>query len=503
MMVGLKNTKRRLGPQMIAGFMLMSGIVVLLSVFAIFYTNRMQHNNSRILEENVASLKAAEELEISLLEMRGLTTNYLLDGHQDWLETFDKKRLTFQTWLALASRRSTTATERTLVDSIAASFQNYLASQRLVVALHQTGRKKAARELLTGAMQTRFTHIYDLCEKLLAVNEQMMHQTSLLIKKDNQTINRVVLGIALSSIVLGLGLGLILSRRIIKPIYRLVLNVKGATEGKMVNKVELSNESELDNLSHNIHLLIKKIQTVNADLAKSQQSLIRSEKLAALGKMAAGLAHEIRNPLTSIKMLIFSLENELADQSHYRKDLEVIRQEINRLETLLQNFLDFARPQQPQLVPLRLHDSLKRVIHLMAPQLKKHKIKLALKLQATNDWVKADKDQIQHVLVNIILNALQAMPGGGVLTIATDSLINDDGLPFFQMCISDTGCGISPDIIDFIFDPFITNKEDGSGLGLSIVHQIITAHSGWIEAANNPDRGATFTINLPQEKLDV
>jgi signal transduction histidine kinase len=489
--------------QLLAGFLILGIFFLIVSLPLLFLTNTIQFTSQNLLREKLSHLEAAKELDQTLTTLNASINNYLLDHDPRWLQLNTQKQLHWRTWLAIAHKRAAIPAEQALVDSLDRSFQHYLALQQLLLNLDRRGQKRQVQELRTGALQSQQEMTQRLCHHYYTRNTQMLAELGPTLQRQTRRIKWLVIGGTLISLTLSVGLGILFSRRFVRPIYRLVLNIKGATGTENSDRVELGNISELDDLSQNVNLLINKIRAVNADLAKSQQSLIRSEKLAALGRMAAGLAHEIRNPLTAIKMLLYTLSNELRDQPHYQQDLKVIHQEIDRLEKFIQTFLDFARPQQPQLALFRFHECIQQVLRLLTPQIKKQKVKLALSLKTNADWVKADRNQMQQVLYNIILNALQAMPNGGLLTISSESLIADNGWPYLQIRIADTGRGIPPEILNSLFDPFVTTKEDGSGLGLAIVHQLIQANNGWVEATNNPDQGACFTINLPQEKSDL
>ena len=477
--------------------------MLVLGVFGIIFTNRMQQNTHRILEENVSSLKAAEELEIALLDMKGFTANYLLDGQQYWLVEFTDKQASFIKWLNDAQKITHTLEEEKILDEIHVLFQNYINYQRQVVLHSQQGNNQKAHDILTEQMRDTFNLIYEKCEELLFINEKLMYNTSLLIEKDNITFNRLMYGIGITGILLGLALGLLLARSITHPIYELVLKVKGATHNGIVEKVNIANETELEHLDKYVRNLIEKINEVNKDLERSQQMLIRSEKLAALGKMAAGLAHEIRNPLTAVKMLIFSLQNEVTGDSQLSNDFAVIVKEIDRIENFIQNFLDFARPPKPNFSFTDVNETVKQTLNLLSPQIKNAKLELVENLNTSGVMVYSDREQLKQVLVNIIMNAIQTMPTGGKLNVATSTDGESQDLStYLKIKISDTGTGISHEMLDSIFDPFVTSKEDGVGLGLSIAHQIIANHGGWIEATNNKDKGATFIINLPLRKKE-
>lgn len=491
--------KLRLRSQMIFGFMIMSALLVLVAGFAILYTNRMQQNSARILNENVTSLKAAEELEIALLDMKGITANYLLDGEARWLEVFAEKKNSFLYWLNNARNVINISEEKTALDEIETKFAEYLEIQAKIVGLHQAGNSKAAYDLLTNEMRAKFYLIFNHSEELLTLNEKMMANTSTLIKQENQMVKRILYSIGALGTILGLALALFFARSITHPIYELVLKVKGVINQEVYEKVNIGEDSELEGLSHHVRKLIDKVQEINENLGHSHKMLLRSEKLAALGQMSAGLAHEIRNPLTAIKMLIFSISKQIHKNNQIKNDFAIITKEIERLEAFLQNFLDFARPPEPNLRPIDIDSIIKDTINLLSPQTRMNKIKVHEALNAHQTTTYGDKELLQQVFVNVSLNAIQSMEHGGVLEY-TSMITNEHDQLIARITIRDTGKGIPDELLDKIFDPFITTKAQGTGLGLSIAHQIIHQQGGWIDALNNPDQGSSFIIYLPIRK---
>ncbi|MBN2029693.1 MCP four helix bundle domain-containing protein [bacterium] len=496
--------KLRIRPRMLIGFSAMSGLLIIVSILAILYTNRMQRNSTRILAENVTSLKSAEELEIALLDMKGLMGYYLLDGNNQWLDIFDEKKITFYTWLDSAQKRTHVEKEVTILKKIDETFQEYLKYKEEVERLFQSHQPDLAEKILIDNMRDSFNDIYNQCEELLLLNEILMNQTSLSISKDNSSINQIMVGIGIIGVIAGLALGLVLARSILHPITELVLKIKSATGEAVVEKVDVAEVSEIENLNHFVMDLVEKIKQTNQDLEQSQKMLMRSEHLASLGRMSAGLAHEIRNPLTAIKMLIFSLQKEMGNESEKKQDFQVIVEEIMRIEKLLQAFLDFARPPIPNFTSIQMNNLIRSTMTLLDPQLRNHHIRLSQKLDRDDTTIWGDEEQLKMVLINIILNAIQSMEKGGRLTIKTANIrLPNRAETVFRISIEDTGHGIPDEIKDSIYNPFVTTKESGMGLGLSITNQIIQNHHGWIVAKNNPKGGAIFTIFLPQTKVEM
>jgi signal transduction histidine kinase len=237
----------------------------------------------------------------------------------------------------------------------------------------------------------------------------------------------------------------------------------------------------------------EKIQKTTADLRKTEAQLIRSEKLAALGQLSAGIAHEIRNPLTSINILIHSLTENLPTEHSRWEDLKVIEEEILRINEIVDQFLRFAKPASPLLEKTNLIPIFEEILQLLRPQIEKCRIAVNKEFEPL-PLITVDKEQIKQVILNLLMNAIQAMTGGGKLSMS--GRLSKDGY-WVELAIQDSGVGIPPEDIDKLFDPFFSTKEGGIGLGLSIAHRIIDQHHGKIEVESIPEKGTLFTISLP------
>jgi signal transduction histidine kinase len=253
----------------------------------------------------------------------------------------------------------------------------------------------------------------------------------------------------------------------------------------------LENAKMYEELKTFSHQLEERVEVARQSLKKTQDKLIQSEKLAALGKLTAGIAHEIRNPLTSIKILIHSLAKKITDAKTKEKDIEVIEDEIERVNQIINRFLDFARPKEPQFSPVDINQVLEETINLVSGEAKEQNVVLEKKLSSL-PHIQADGEQIKQVFLNLFLNAVQAMPEGGKLRIKTDRKGQ-----WVRIEIQDEGAGIPERIKDKLFEPFFTTKEEGIGLGLSIVKRIVDDHKGSIKVRNSHPKGTIFTINLP------
>ena len=244
--------------------------------------------------------------------------------------------------------------------------------------------------------------------------------------------------------------------------------------------------------------LYEYIEQTNQELKSAQERLLESEKLTALGEMAAGMAHEIRNPLVSIGGFVRRLFKKFQGDSQVQTYFQVIINEVERLEKTLNEILDFSQDTQGRFKEEDLNQIIEGALELIRRELDENRIELQKELRPL-PRVYCDGRQIRHVFYNLFLNALQAMPSGGVLGIRTElSKGSDPGWVTAE--IRDTGGGIPPELLHNIFNPFFTTKASGSGLGLSIVHKIVTRHYGGVEIDNRPGEGVSFIVKLPLTK---
>jgi signal transduction histidine kinase len=227
--------------------------------------------------------------------------------------------------------------------------------------------------------------------------------------------------------------------------------------------------------------------------SEHDQQLLRAEQMMAIGQVAAGVAHELRNPLTSIKGLIQVNLRELGSRGLTTDDLEVIEHEIRRMEKTLQTFLDFARPPQPDRHLQTIAPIVERVLALVGGRARKQHVELKFLRPEPFAQAEVDGDQVQQLLLNLVLNALDAMPQGGRIEIELGS--PRDG--FLEIYVRDTGPGIAPHILPKVFETFVSSKETGVGLGLPLSRRIAEDHGGTLSAYNFPVEGACFLLRLP------
>lgn len=231
------------------------------------------------------------------------------------------------------------------------------------------------------------------------------------------------------------------------------------------------------------------------EVRRLQEEIRRKEKLAALGGLAAGVAHEIRNPLSSIKGLASFFGNKFAEGSEDREAAAVMVREVDRLNRVISELLEFARPSELNLKPTDVNELLDHSVRLVQQDAITKKIDINLSKRDDLPLALLDPDRFSQCLLNLYLNAIQAMDEGGVLSVKTLPSNNEN----IKVEIEDSGKGIGPDDLDKIFHPFFTSKSSGTGLGLAIVHKIIEDHQGTIRVRSTPGTGTVFTILIPTQ----
>jgi two-component system sensor histidine kinase HydH len=242
--------------------------------------------------------------------------------------------------------------------------------------------------------------------------------------------------------------------------------------------------------------LVERERVQRKKMQEARAKLEQTQRLSMMGQMAAGVAHEIKNPLASIKGAADILAEDLVRGSPKREFAEIMSKEIRRLDDTVQEFLDFARPQPVKFSLERLDDVLVSTLRQMEPQITSASLMLESNVPTFDERVRADPQKLRQVFINLILNAISATPSGGKITVRLGQR-TENHERFWEVSFSDTGSGIATESLEKIFEPFFTQKSTGSGLGLAIVKSIIEEHGGRVEVASQLGRGSTFTILLP------
>jgi signal transduction histidine kinase len=477
-MLGKSLSLRVAGPTILVSLLLLG-----LCIVGAAYLYAQQARSGEILGENVDSARIAHDLENTLQDLLAL-----LRKRNDQVEPLHQR---VRDQLAEAQDLADKDTEKQLVARLEDSWERYLEQWRK----RKDDGKEAEEQATREAMRILQTEALPICGELRSFNARAIRESE---QEHRRTVNGVLAGLIATGCVgalAGLLLGYGVARGLRHSIHRLSIRVRDAADrlGQDLPPVILTEDGDLQHLHAQMEDLIHEIERVVEELQQREREVLRADQLRAVGQLAAGVAHELRNPLTSIKMLIQANREEAAARRLPEDDLQIIEREIRRMERSLQNFLDFARQPRPQRRPLDLAQPLERTRALIAGRARKQNVEVRVLQPEAPALIEADADQVQQLLVNLTLNALDVMPRGGTLEIEVRPPEHGQ----VELRVSDTGPGIAPDMLPRLFRPFVSSKETGLGLGLVISQRIAESHGGSLRALNRPEGGACFIVRLP------
>lgn len=448
-------------------------------------------------DESMPSIRAAEELEIALLEQRGLVARYMLDdGNPQWLDELQSAEPAFADWLARARRTAHTEHERTILEQLDEVYRRYDARRREAIRVFDEGEIERAKRMLLREVDALYIEAFDLCESFIESNERFVarakSQSDRRIRWWTYTAGLFVL----LTVVTASGLLALLIYGVLRPLRQLVNEARNFApdEGEAEHSLP---EDELRTVGEFLRTLMSDVVDARTDLRRSRRRLMNAEKLASVGKLAASVAHEIRNPLTSMKMWLYSIRKGVAGDEQLNRKLDVVAEEITRLESIVRNFLEFSRP--PAL-DLKLQDATRlidKTLELIGPRLEQRGLRCQVEFAEDLPPVMADNDQLKQVLMNLLDNAAEATPDGGEIRITGQVVADRAGNESVVIRVHDAGSGMPEDVRDRIFEPFFSTKEDGTGLGLCVAARIMTLHGGRLVLESSDEQGTSFAVWIP------
>jgi len=398
----------------------------------------------------------SEHFKDSLRDVNTIRLRYIMDrGPAPWQQFLNTSH-ELDAWLVEQAPKLNTSREQELLRRVKTAYDDYLAAARQMYLRDQTNQTPA--DLLADFSNSRAQsqHLFDLGQALARAHYESRDQV---LARANATLSQLrqsVLALVALLFLFGVALALLAYRDLIVP-----LRVK---------------------------------------LVESQSLAERHEKLASLGLLAAGVAHEIRNPLTAIKAAVFIQQKKFLPGSPEASDAALVQREILRLERIVTEFLQFARPAEPDLATILSDQPLKEVQSLLGPALARNNIRLLLEDSAPLS-VKVDGEQMKQVLINLVQNAADSIGRDGAITLrsrADRKSLAQRETDVVILEVTDTGPGIAPEVEKRLFDPFFTTKAEGTGLGLSIAACIVQKHGGALQYQTQVNHGTTFGIILPR-----
>jgi signal transduction histidine kinase len=450
-------------------------ILVGACLFGALYLSHLHVNVADDMRENFQSTQAAIVLETTLRQL--IEEQSGMAG-----ERADRLEADAETSLNRARNYANHDRERRLVDQIAEGWRHYR-------------ERKAGHDGPAHLAELLRAEVLKPCVELRDYNLEQIQNSD----RDNQRIvdtlrwGMLIVGVggSLSGLVMGYGM----ARRLSHSIAQLSVRVRDAA-GRLnrdLGSVTVQREGDLADLDRQMGHVLDEIGHTVERLQQREHEVLRAEQLAAVGQLAAGVAHELRNPLTSIKMLVQTGLEGQPPPGLPPEDLAVVEHEVRRMEDYIRTFLDFARPPRSERRPTDLAAVVRRAVTLTEGRARRQRVTLSEALPAEPVNLDIDPEQVQQVLVNLLLNAIEALPLGGTVTVSAE---RPDGGPV-TVSVSDNGPGIAEGVRERLFQPFVTGKADGVGLGLSICKRLVEAHGGRISAGDAPGGGTVVRFTLP------
>ena len=465
-------------------------VVCLLSAW---YINRLQTHLAHMLLASLASQGSAQDLEKGVRQLRYHSLLYLIDPSPILRQPIDKDNQFVKEALQRARQAAGSPEMLQCVEEIEAGYRNYHREiGQLLVALPPN----ASRTDLVKVMKAHsLSSVIEPSEELLRLNKDMVAQTA----RDSRSVSRqlqiAMILLGLVGPVSGLLAGYGMARGLSRSLYQLSVRVKDMAHhlDQDVASVSIEAEGDLSNLDRQLQHVVRRVEEVAERQQQQQRQLLRAEQLAAVGQLAASVAHEVRNPITAVKMLVEVALHCRNPKPLTQDDLKVIHREIARLEQTVQGLLDFARLPSPHRTACDLRDLVAQAVELVQARARQQSVAFVVRTPPDGAPAHVDQGQWRTVLVNLLLNALDAMPQGGRLEVDLSST-SPTGI---CLTVADSGAGIPPEILNRLFTPFASTKPTGTGLGLSLSRRIVEEHGGQLTAANRPEGGACFTVTLP------
>jgi signal transduction histidine kinase len=382
-------------------------------------------------------------------------------------------------------------------------------SGEVIVDLQQPGSDPffTDGELLQSALESKEVMVRNYDDRTLDISHPIMVQNHRIgtarlgisrraVETTLTDLQRKVILYVVIIVLGGILIGLWLAHRIIAPVRTLTRGAARLAAGHWGEVVVVDSKDEIGQLARTLNAMSLQLRESLEEIRSTQESLLRAEKLSALGTLSAGLAHEIKNPSTSLKMILQAIAQDPGDRRTLEEDLQVMLKEVDHMDQILTRFLEFARPSPLFQGWHTIQEVVEEAMKLLSLPLSKRAVRVHKEIAEDLPSLWIDASKIKQAFVNLFLNALQAMPLGGDLKVRMRGAGNE--IPGVIIEVEDTGEGVSPELASSIFDPFVTTREAGTGLGLSVVYSIVAEHGGRVDQISERGRGALFRIFLPK-----
>jgi len=454
----------------------------------------------QILHQSLGSTRAAEELEISLLEQRGVVAAYMLDGgNKRRLEDLTKAQEAFNLWLRKSRELASDSTQRKLLDELESLYERYLNKRNKVVELYDAGETREATELLLNDVNQLYSEAYVVCEEIISNNEELVDQAKSFADRATLVEFWLMIGAVAISVLLTGVLLQSLYFGILRPLRSMIQDAR-SFQLESSGLTLQSPDDELRALGFYLQRMMTDVTVARTTLIEHSERLRQSESLASVGKLASCVAHEIRNPLTAINMWLYSAEQSIATRSHLKDMISKARNETNRLEQVVQHFLEFAKPPDLNRTSTNLREIVGRSLELLRPAITEKEVEIQPQFSDNDPCISADANQLTQVITNLLMNAIDASNSGQIIQVQMEQCDAMDA-KWQVVRVTDFGGGINEETRERIFEPFFTTKTDGTGLGLCIAANIMARHRGRLVLECSDKNGTVFSLWLPMDGI--
>lgn len=461
-------------------------------IVMIAYSIQMEHIVSEITERDLTAFEIAEGMESALAMQKGFVAYYFMDRNPQWLQQLGEYRQIFREKLAEAKSVAMDAKLLRDIEAIETEYNRYIQNKDQVIAYYKSGESEPGQKLHQEVRQ-QFFRILDGCQRFKDVYRGKVYEQKMAVHEQALRLRIMTLFAILLGGLLALALVWLMMDQVFKPVVKLTRELGGIAPSS-------GKGDEIHVLSEGVRGLIEDADQTYHELKRSRETLLQAEKMALVGKLAAGMAHSLRNPFTSVKMRLFSLGRSLKLTETQQEDFDVISEEIQHIDTIVQNFLEFSRPPKLRMTRVSPSSVVDLVIRLLGHRLNSYDVTVEIRRKAMLPEIEADPEQLKEVLVNLVVNACEAMKRGGHITIEETEFFDPQAGRTAILRIADTGPGIPEEIRGKVFQPFFTTKEEGTGLGLSIAARIVQEHGGELSVESPEGQGAVFVMRFPVKR---
>jgi len=471
------------------------GLGILLAVAClagVWYINKVEADLGRAVRYDVRRLQAAEEMQVWLRQLRFHSTLYAADSTASRRQEVLADERGFASALDKFRRGPVNEEDADLAERIARDYGHYQSALEISESMPLPLQ---GADLLQWADAHPVRGLLGGCRELAEHQQARMDRTLEQSEVQNRWAGRSLLAIGVIGVLGGLLSGYASARRYSRAVGLLSVRVQAAQAqlDQEVGTLTVAAPQHLGEVDQQLAEVVGRIQELCQRLQQQEREILRAEQLAAVGQLAAGVAHEVRNPLTGIKFLIEAALRPGLPIPLTNDDLTLIHQEILRLERIVQELLNFARVPALQLHTEDVGELVRRAVEIARRRADQQRVELVLNIPEAPMPARLDRDQFLSMLTNLMFNALDATPPGGRVGLA--AFRTTEG--HLRIDVTDSGPGIADAAMEKLFMPFATTKPTGTGLGLTTARRIARDHGGTLTAANRPEGGACFTFELP------